>query len=173
MNLKVIETKSQPWYSAGLNFTCTQCGNCCTGAPGVVWISREEIARLAEFLHLTPEQTVERCCRKIDGRFSLNETNNQGMYDCVFLTEAKVKTMREGQTVTVSKRGCAIYPVRPLQCRTWPFWHGNLATAAAWERSSTRCPGMNTGRHFTQNQIETLRDAKDWPASPPTSKPKK
>lgn len=32
-----------PWYAPGLSFTCTQCGNCCTGEPGVVWVSDEEI----------------------------------------------------------------------------------------------------------------------------------
>ena len=27
----------EPWYRDGLRFQCTQCGNCCTGDPGVVW----------------------------------------------------------------------------------------------------------------------------------------
>ena len=38
---------NQPWYADGLSFTCTQCGNCCTGGPGYVWISDMEIDRLA------------------------------------------------------------------------------------------------------------------------------
>ena len=49
MKLEVLkdEAAEQPWYAEGLKFTCTQCGNCCTGGPGFVWISREEIRRLA------------------------------------------------------------------------------------------------------------------------------
>jgi len=41
-----------PWYHAGLQFQCTQCGSCCTGAPGYVWINKEEIAALAAVLKL-------------------------------------------------------------------------------------------------------------------------
>ena len=36
-----------PWYQQGLRFQCTQCGDCCTGAPGYVWVNKEEIAALA------------------------------------------------------------------------------------------------------------------------------
>ncbi len=36
-----------PWYRDGLAFTCTQCGACCTGAPGYVWVDAAEIAALA------------------------------------------------------------------------------------------------------------------------------
>jgi hypothetical protein len=45
MKLDVLET----WYADGLQFTCSQCGNCCTGGPGYVWMSKEEIVRLAEY----------------------------------------------------------------------------------------------------------------------------
>ena len=38
-----------PWYRDGLAFSCTRCGACCTGAPGYVWVSAEEIEQLAEF----------------------------------------------------------------------------------------------------------------------------
>ena len=30
-----------PWYADGLPFTCTQCGDCCTGDPGYVWVTDE------------------------------------------------------------------------------------------------------------------------------------
>ena len=36
-----------PWYHAGLKFTCTQCGDCCSGTPGYVWVTNEEIVALA------------------------------------------------------------------------------------------------------------------------------
>jgi hypothetical protein len=60
--------QSQPWYADGLRFTCQQCGNCCTGGPGYVWISVEEVGRLARLLHLTKSEVVEQYCRKIDGQ---------------------------------------------------------------------------------------------------------
>ena len=45
MKLDVLnsDSEAQPWYAAGLQFGCTECGNCCAGAPGYVWISTEEI----------------------------------------------------------------------------------------------------------------------------------
>ena len=52
MNLPVLEFPNktdEPWFSQGLRFTCSQCGNCCSGGPGFVWVSDEEIAKLADF----------------------------------------------------------------------------------------------------------------------------
>src|SRR6476660_8667816 len=117
MKLDVIE----PWYGDGLKFTCSTCGNCCTGGPGFVFISKEEIGRLAGHLGLTVYEVVERYCRKIDGQFSLVERRNaRGEYDCIFLKEIPPEMGNEGQ-VRQTRRVCGVYEARPLQCRTWPF----------------------------------------------------
>jgi Fe-S-cluster containining protein len=169
MKLDVIPSPDAPWYKDGLNFTCQQCGNCCTGGPGYVWLSDEEIRRLAEHLKLSVQETVRKYCRKVNGKISLKEIRtSSGNYDCIFLTEQKAEA-GEGDRVVHPKRGCSIYPVRPLQCRTWPFWHGNLSSKAAWDRAAKGCYGINQGRKFTLEQIVELRDAKDWPEKPPTS----
>ena len=172
MTLPILQNDETetPWYAAGLAFTCTQCGNCCTGGPGVVWISVEEIERLAAHLNLSPEETVEQYCRKIDGKFSLTENRNaRGEYDCVFLHESP-GVADGGNGATQPRRTCTVYSARPLQCRTWPFWSENLATEAIWNRSGRRCPGINQGKKWPVNRIHEMRDAKDWPASPPSSK---
>lgn len=167
MKLKVVETEA--WYADGLNFTCTECGNCCTGGQGYVWINTIEIGRLAEFLKITPKQVIERYCKRYGTRYSLDELKNgRGEYDCVFLKEIPAET-GDGTQVAHSKRVCTIYPVRPLQCRTWPFWDGTLADEEAWKKASGRCPGINQGKHYTKEQIEALRDAKDWPEKCPGS----
>ena len=168
MKLDVIEPTNAPWYADGLKFTCQQCGNCCTGGPGYVWISNEEIERLAEFLKLSQTETIEKYCRRINGRLSLKEVRRGALYDCVFLTEEKVESSN-GDRVVHTRRGCSIYSVRPLQCRTWPFWDGNLASASAWKRAGKNCHGMDRGRAFTREQIDKLRDAQDWPENAPTS----
>jgi len=139
-------------------------------------LTREEIVRLATFLKITPEQVVERYCRKVDGNWSLKEFRNAaGNYDCVFLKEEKITARnRDGEVVTHTRRHCAVYDVRPLQCRTWPFWPENLWSKKTWDHAAKRCHGMNAGhRHFSRERIESLRDAKDWPQNPPTSSPKK
>lgn len=165
MQLNILD-QQEPWFADGLKFTCTQCGNCCTGGPGFVWISQKEIVRLAEFLKLSREVVVERYCRKFDGRLSLKERRSrEGNYDCIFLKETGPTDSQGG--VSQRRRVCTIYPVRPLQCRTWPFWPENLSNPQAWDRASGRCPGMGRGdRHFPREKIESLRDAKDWPRRP-------
>jgi Fe-S-cluster containining protein len=175
MKLNVLDKhlSGQPWYSGGLKFTCSQCGNCCTGPPGYVWISKEEIVRLAEFLKITPQETVEKYCRKVEGRVTLKERRTpQGLYDCIFLKEQPDPDAASGDgSVPLRRKMCSVYSVRPLQCRTWPFWSENLATEENWARAAQRCPGIGQGKRvFSLPQITALKDAKDWPANPPTSK---
>jgi len=173
MRLNVVSDSIEgPWYEGGLQFTCTQCGNCCTGGPGYVWASDVEIRRLAEYLKLSVKEVVEQFCRRIDGRISFTERRNQGNYDCIFLKEEKVERPASNGTdekIIHTKRMCTVYPVRPLQCRTWPFWPELLSSLESWNRAARRCPGMNVGRKYSLPQITEIRDAKDWPASPPTS----
>jgi Fe-S-cluster containining protein len=173
MKLPVIESDSEgeTWYEEGLQFTCSQCGNCCSGAPGFVWISDEEVLKLAEFLHVSKAKVIERYCRTVSGRLSLKENRNPGHggYDCIFLKEIPAKVTADAGAVAHSTRGCSIYPVRPLQCRTWPFWRENISSPKAWDLTKRKCPGMDTGKLYPRKKIESLRDAKEWPKSPPTS----
>ncbi len=173
MKLDVINSADsvEPWYADGLKFTCTQCGNCCTGPSGFVWISDIEIARLAEHLNLTPAEVTEKYCRRFAGRLTLRERRTpEGNFDCIFLKEQPASPGQAASPASSRGKACSIYAVRPLQCRTWPFWRENLSSPAAWEQSAKRCHGMGNGhRHFTPEQIQMLRDAEDWPQNPPTS----
>ncbi|MEX0818019.1 MAG: YkgJ family cysteine cluster protein, partial [Pirellulaceae bacterium] len=100
----------QPWYKDGLRFKCTQCGDCCTGAPGYVWVNKAEIEALAAERGEPDVETFEsEYVRKIGIRRSLREFPNG---DCVFFDS--------------EKRKCTVYNARPRQCRTWPFWDSNL-----------------------------------------------
>ena len=124
------------WYKDGLRFECTQCGHCCTGAPGYVWVTIQEIYRIAEFLGMRERDFVRKYVRKVNQRMSLIELSNG---DCVFYD-----------------KGCKIYPARPIQCRTFPFWEEIVVSPAAWERAASECPGMNQGRTFTEEEIDAL-----------------
>lgn len=174
----------QPWYADGLDFTCTACGDCCTGGPGYVWVTQEEIRRVADHLKLTPAETAERYCRRVYGRISFKERRMpNGDHDCVFLQELSpaapakggkagkgARDLAPGEPIPRRRRGCSIYAVRPLQCRTWPFWPENVADRESWDRAARKCPGMNRGcRHFDRDRIDALRTATEWPDDPPTS----
>ena len=134
---------TEKWYSQGLKFTCTQCGNCCGGSPGYVWATREEIRKIAEFLGRADGWLDSEHLRRVGLRYSLTERENG---DCIFLKRENGKAM------------CGIYPVRPLQCRTWPFWDELLESREAWaDTHRTICPGMNSGKHHDFVQIEITR----------------
>ncbi len=140
MNMGVA-TKEK-WYRAGLCFECSQCGNCCGGDPGYVWVTKKDIGRIAELLGREDGRLDKLHLRRVGLRYSLTEKPNG---DCIFLK-------REGGRST-----CAIYPVRPVQCRTWPFWSRNLRSVRAWNETQDKCPGINRGKRHDFVQIEGLR----------------
>jgi hypothetical protein len=145
--MKKNEAERDVWYHEGLRFECTQCGNCCTGPPGYVWVTEEEIRRISEFNGRTDEWLDEGEVRRVGVRYSLTERSNG---DCIFLKNVD------------GKRICSIYPVRPIQCRTWPFWDINIFDRESWDDSAevTPCPGMNHGRHYTVDEIERQLERK-------------
>lgn len=126
---------SEPWFQSGLRFTCTQCGKCCTGDPGFVWVDDEEIDKLAANRGMARNEFVAMYTYKTRGRISLREKANG---DCVFFDKA---------------RGCTVYPVRPKQCRTWPFWESNVATPEDWARTESVCPGSGQGELIPVEEI--------------------
>ena len=134
---------SEPWYHEGLRFECTACGKCCSGAPGYVWVTGEEIADLARVMAITEEEFRQRFIRKVGNRFSLIEYADG---DCILLDP---KT-----------RHCLVYGGRPIQCRTWPFWSSNLQSPEAWQETCEVCPGAGVGQLYTVEQIEIERRKK-------------
>jgi hypothetical protein len=137
----------KPWYQDGLKFTCTQCGNCCSGPPGYVWVTKEEIVRIAEHIGAPDGVLSKAHLRRVGLRHSLTEKPNG---DCVFLKRENDASF------------CSIYEARPLQCRTWPFWTENLESKSAWESAARTCPGMNEGKHHGFVAIEELRTKRTW-----------
>ncbi len=125
----------EPWYKDGLRFRCTRCGCCCTGEPGNVWVTDEEIAAIAAFRGETVEEVRGLYTRKGRRGPSLREKDNG---DCVFYER---------------DAGCTIYPARPAQCRTWPFWESNVASPAAWRQTCAVCPGSGQGELISAEEI--------------------
>ena len=132
------------WYAAGLAFECAQCGNCCAGpGEGYIWVTAQEIAAIGEFLKMPVRDLRRRYLRREGSRVTIVE--EPVTKDCIFL-----------QTVGGERR-CSIYPARPTQCRTWPFWSTNVSSPDAWNRAAQRCPGINRGRRYGHDEIERLK----------------
>lgn len=128
-------TAATPWFPDGLAFECTRCGACCTGAPGYVWVDAAEIAALAAFRGESLDQFSRQFVRRVGDRLSLVERPGG---DCIFWDKTA---------------GCTVYPARPTQCRTWPFWPENIETREDWEHVTGVCPGSGSGRVFSVEEV--------------------
>jgi Fe-S-cluster containining protein len=144
-----VACRETRWYRDGLRFECSHCGNCCSGEPGYVFATLAEIDEIAAHLGREKDGLGDEHIRRIGRRFSLTEDKTTG--DCCFLHRT-----RDGRRV------CGIYPVRPLQCRTWPFWPLNLESRKAWAEAADECPGIGKGPLLDDAHIETRRSAECW-----------
>jgi Fe-S-cluster containining protein len=98
-------------------------------------VSEEEVEAIALYREEPPGQLEAHSTRMVGRRRSLREKSNG---DCIFYDHEK---------------GCTIYPVRPRQCRTWPFWESNVLTPEAWRRTCDICPGSGQGELISAEEI--------------------
>lgn len=143
------KSKKAPWYVAGLHFECMQCSRCCSGpGEGYIWVAKPEAKFIADFLKMPLEQLQEKHLKREGLRTTIIE--QPVTKDCIFLRK------------TDGGKKCMIYPVRPNQCRTWPFWSSNLTTQACWNKATGKCDGINRGKLYSFDEIEKIRQQKKW-----------
>lgn len=122
---------TQPWYAKGVRFKCegASCGDCCSGkwGTGYVWVTVDEMQRLADHVGLRFEQFTSKYVRQVGERYSLIEKPS---LDCVFYVPGK---------------GCSVYDARPSQCRSYPFWPEIMRTRKGWVEEGNDCPGIGAG----------------------------
>ena len=141
--------KKTCWYIAGLHFECTECGGCCSGpGEGYIWVARPEIKLIADFLKISIGELRQQYLKRVGLRTSIIE--HSATKDCIFLRQID------------GRKKCMIYPVRPGQCRTWPFWSENLASPNAWNKTAQKCPGINRGKLYSYEQIQKIKRNKNW-----------
>ncbi|MGL4513430.1 MAG: YkgJ family cysteine cluster protein [Lacipirellulaceae bacterium] len=131
---------TKPWHHAGLRFTCTGCGDCCSGGAGYVWVNKEEVAAMAELAGLGIAEFEALRVRSVGVRRSLKERPGG---DCVLLD--------------ATTRKCTLYDARPRQCRTWPFWDSTVKSPQAWTATCEACPGAGVGKLYSLESIEAER----------------
>lgn len=132
------ERDAAPWWGGGLRFECMGCGRCCRGAPGGIFMLPDEERRIAAHVGV-PVEELRRRFETTRWRFpSLRETSG-------------------GRCIMNDGNGrCGIYPCRPVECRTWPFWPELLASPEAWARAARRCPGMDCGALWSAEEIAAV-----------------
>jgi Fe-S-cluster containining protein len=116
-----------------------RCSNCCRHSPGYVFLIANDVKRLLIATGLDLRTFQERYLREVNlsgiHRISLIEKPD---YDCIFW----------------EKDGCSVYRYRPMQCRSYPFWSGNLVSSHTWDQLKSSCPGVGVGRLHSRREID-------------------
>ncbi len=127
------------YIEQGVRFECQQCGKCCTGAPGAVYVSENEIENIFSLLDQNADEFKENYLYPYKDSFSIKE-------------EA------DGKCVFYEGKGCSIYSVRPEQCRTYPFWIKKLRSEENWQKTCKECPGIGQGKLYEKEEILDILD---------------
>lgn len=134
----------KPFYHRHkLRFECTGCGICCTGSPqDYVAVDRAEQEQIRNWLGISKKWFRHRYILRVDQHTEGLASAKSG--SCVFLDQA----MR-----------CRIYPVRPRQCRAYPFWPEVLRNRWSWRAEALRCEGIGRGALVPLRRIESALKA--------------
>ena len=121
------------FFDQGLCFQCQLCGACCIGEPGFIFVDKNEVVQIAEYLSQQTSCFIDDC-----------------FYP--FRTGYSIREHADGRCLFYEDR-CTIYPVRPTQCKTFPFWFENLRSPKKWRRVTRECPGIDKGPLYSKEQI--------------------
>ncbi|MGX8685766.1 MAG: YkgJ family cysteine cluster protein [Spirochaetales bacterium] len=133
------------FYDKGLKFSCQGCRVCCSVDPGFVFLSEDDIQRMADGLSMERQAFIDTYCRIVDmGQMKMISLLEKENYDCIFLTD----------------KGCKVYPYRPVQCATYPFWAHILENKDAWNEEAKTCPGMNKGQLHSKEEIDKILETR-------------
>jgi Fe-S-cluster containining protein len=131
----------RPFYERQpLRFDCTRCGRCCVAGGGYyVFLDENEAEEIRIHLQLSRRWFRRRYLSRLPDGDLVASWQSDGR--CVFLDE----------------RGeCGIYTVRPVQCRTYPFWPEIVNRQRNWRQESRRCEGIDRGEAVPVSRIREL-----------------
>ena len=111
----------------GLRFECQpDCAKCCEVA-GYVYLSEDDVTRVAEFLQ-QPHAEFEK--------------------QYVYRTKHSRRLRKPGrgkQCGFLRGKQCGIHEVKPVQCRLFPFWPELVESRSEWTKTGDWCPGIGQG----------------------------
>jgi Fe-S-cluster containining protein len=120
----------------GIRFECQAgCTNCCQ-QKGFVYLTEADLLRIAKFVGMRVADFERRYVYRTKNQLRLRSPRHT---QCHFL--------REG--------GCSIHPVKPTQCRIFPFWPELVDDKKEWRKTAAWCPGIGQGELV---QIESARE---------------
>ena len=132
---KELESQGSSWIDSisSLPFECTSCGKCCR-TIGNVYMSPEETSAAAEYTNKTvPEFIQSYASHTIHATDSRDEQLPYILLDNVESEKGPSCVFLDPET-----NFCQIYPVRPIQCSTYPFWSSLLENEYNWNDEARR-----------------------------------
>ncbi len=137
--MQYVPDRETPWWRGGLFFSCIACGRCCRGEPGAIFFTPAEAEKVCELLNVGADEFKRRFVTLRWGKPSFIERPNG---DCIFYRPDDAK--------------CSVYRARPKQCSLFPFWPSLMESKKTWDAYAVSCPGMNSGRFYSGEEIEKL-----------------
>lgn len=110
----------------GLRFECQPGCTACCQQKGFVYLTESDLARIAKFLQMKASEFERRYVYRTRNLLRLRMPRHT---QCHFLKE----------------NGCSIHPVKPTQCRIFPFWPELVEDKKEWRKTATWCPGIGKG----------------------------
>ncbi len=97
---------------------------------GVVYLTDEDVARMAAYL-------------------GISNADFESRYVYRTRKTARLRIPRKERCHFLQDGGCRVHAVKPLQCRTFPFWpeliQGAPRPGEAWREAAKYCPGIGKG----------------------------
>ncbi len=110
----------------GIRFTCQPgCTKCCR-VRGFVYLTEEDLRRAADYLGISSEAF-------------------EATYVIRFPHLLRLRKPLDAQCHFLTGQGCSIHPVKPAQCRLYPFWPELVENRSAWNEEAESCPGIGKG----------------------------
>jgi Fe-S-cluster containining protein len=109
-----------------MRFECQPgCTKCCE-QRGFVYLTEEDIPRLAAYL-----------------KMSASRFEKQYVYRTKNLRRLRVP--RHANCEFLKADGCSVHPAKPFQCHAFPYWPELVGNKKNWANTGTWCPGIGKG----------------------------
>jgi uncharacterized protein len=112
--------------SSGFRFECQAGCSACCEMEGQVYLSQQDLIRIAAYIDLTPAEFEAQHVYRTKNLLRLRKPPER---QCIFHVDNR----------------CSIHPVKPTQCRVFPYWPEIIESQDSWNATAQTCPGMNTG----------------------------
>lgn len=140
-----------------LRFECQPgCITCCD-RYGFVYLTEDDLQKISAYVGMTTAAFEAKYVYRTKNQVRLRKPR---VAECHFLLKRADGT-----------GGCKVHAVKPVQCRTYPYWPELIEYPDVWEHEATRCPGINKGEKLIQigaalEIAEEMKTAYPWSYDP-------